>query len=104
MTSALRREELPLIVALGAGGLALVQWSCFFAIHRFAIGVALVIQFVGPILVTLWALRLPRACPRPGSGSPSRSMVELWQTHRPNAAGLTAAAIAAVTYATRAGI
>jgi threonine/homoserine efflux transporter RhtA len=49
----LRREELPLIVALGVGGLALVQWSYFFAIHRIAIGIALVIQFVGPILVAL---------------------------------------------------
>src|SRR5437868_5539835 len=47
----LRRRELPLLVALGVGGLALVQWSYFFAIHRVAIGVALVIQFVGPILV-----------------------------------------------------
>jgi threonine/homoserine efflux transporter RhtA len=43
----LRRTELPLIVALGVGGLALVQWSYFFAIHRVAIGIALVIQFVG---------------------------------------------------------
>src|SRR5438552_6875842 len=51
----LRRRELPLLVALGVGGLGLVQWSYFFAIHRVAIGVALVIQFVGPILVALWA-------------------------------------------------
>src|SRR5205809_5441232 len=51
----LHRDELPLIVAIGVGGLALVQWSYFFAIHRVAIGIALVIQFVGPILVALWA-------------------------------------------------
>src|SRR5215213_9930880 len=48
-------RELPLLVALGVGGLALVQWSYFYAIHRVAIGVVLVIQFVGPILVALWA-------------------------------------------------
>src|SRR5919201_6737934 len=53
----LQRSELPLLVALGVGGLALVQWSYFFAIHRVEIGIALVIQFVGPILVALWARR-----------------------------------------------
>src|SRR5690242_310590 len=51
----LHRAELPLVLALGIGGLALVQWSYFVAIHRVPIGVALVIQFVGPILVALWA-------------------------------------------------
>lgn len=51
----LRGSELPLLLALGVGGLALVQWSYFFAIHRVEIGIALVIQFVGPILVALWA-------------------------------------------------
>src|SRR3954471_18589778 len=51
----IRRNELVLLVALGVGGLALVQWSYFFAIHRVEIGIALVIQFVAPILVALWA-------------------------------------------------
>lgn len=100
------RAELPLLVALGVGGLALVQWSYFYAIHRVAIGIALVIQFVGPILVALWA--------RLVYGEQVRRriwvslllaltglilIVELWQANRPNAAGLVAAAIAAVTYA-----
>lgn len=102
----LRRAELPLIVALGVGGLALVQWSYFVAIHRVAIGIALVIQFVGPILVALWARFVYREEVR------SRIwvalvlaltglilIVEIWETHRPNAAGLAAAALAAVTYA-----
>jgi drug/metabolite transporter (DMT)-like permease len=103
---ALRRAELPLIVALGVGGLALVQWSYFFAIHRVAIGIALVIQFVGPILVALWA--------RFVYGEEVRAriwvalvlaltglilIVEIWETHGPNPAGLAAAALAAVTYA-----
>jgi drug/metabolite transporter (DMT)-like permease len=83
-----------------------VQWSYFFAIHRVAIGVALVIQFVGPILVALWArfvyheqvrARIWVALALAVAGLVL--MVELWQTHRPNAAGLTAAAFAAVTYA-----
>jgi drug/metabolite transporter (DMT)-like permease len=102
----LRRAELPLIVALGVGGLALVQWSYFFAIHRVAIGIALVIQFVGPILVALWArfvyheevrARIWAALALALVGLVL--MVEVWQTHRPNAAGLAAAVFAAVTYA-----
>ena len=72
----LRRRELPLLVALGVGGLALVQWSYFFAIHRVAIGVALALALTGLVLI-----------------------VEIWKAHRPNGAGLVAAALAAVTYA-----
>src|SRR2546423_3000733 len=102
----LRKRELPLLVALGVGGLALVQWSYFFAIHRVAIGIALVIQFVGPILVALWA--------RFVYGEQVRQriwvalalaliglllVVEIWKAHRPDTAGLAAAALAAVTYA-----
>src|SRR6266487_3160618 len=49
-----RAAELPLLIALGIG-LALVQWAYFFAIHRLDIGIALLIQFVAPILVALWA-------------------------------------------------
>jgi drug/metabolite transporter (DMT)-like permease len=102
----IRRRELPLLVALGVGGLALVQWSYFFAIHRVAIGIALVIQFVGPILVALWARyvygervrrRIWFALLLALAGLVL--VVELWQAGRPNAAGLVAAAIAAVTYA-----
>src|SRR5438132_7471351 len=48
-------RELILFAALGIGGLALVQWSYFFAIHRLPIGEALLIQFVAPLLVALWA-------------------------------------------------
>lgn len=102
----LRRHEVPLIVLLGVGGLALVQWSYFFAIHRVAIGIALVVQFVGPILVALWArfvyhervrARIWVALALALIGLVL--IVEVWETHRPNTAGLVAAAIAAVTYA-----
>src|SRR6266536_3287894 len=82
-------RELTLLVALGVGGLALVQWSYFFAIHRLEIGIALLIQFVGPILVALWA--------RFVYGEPVRRriwialvfalggltpIVEIWKSHR----------------------
>jgi drug/metabolite transporter (DMT)-like permease len=102
----LSRNELPLIVALGVVGLALVQWSYFVAIHRVAIGVALVIQFVGPILVALWArfvyhehvrARLWVSLVLALTGL--LLVVEIWETNGPNGAGLAAAALAAVTYA-----
>src|SRR5919201_1444560 len=102
----LQRSELPLLVALGVGGLALVQWSYFFAIHRVEIGIALVIHFVGPILVALWArfvygehvrrrIWLALAFALIGL----LLIVEIWQAHRPDTAGLAAAALAAITYA-----
>ena len=37
------------------GGLAFVQWFYFLAIHRLAIGVALLIEYLAPLLVALWA-------------------------------------------------
>jgi drug/metabolite transporter (DMT)-like permease len=102
----LRRGELPLILALGVVGLALVQWSYFYAIHRVPIGVALVVQFVGPILVALWARFVYGEQVRPRiwialvlAITGLVLIVELWQANRPNGAGLAAAALAAVTYA-----
>src|SRR5438105_4469953 len=52
---AITRRQLALVAALGIGGLALVQWSFFFAIHRLPIGEALLFQYVAPLLVALWA-------------------------------------------------
>jgi drug/metabolite transporter (DMT)-like permease len=49
------RRQLALLAALGIGGLALVQWAYFFAIHRLPIGEVLLIQYVAPLLVALWA-------------------------------------------------
>jgi drug/metabolite transporter (DMT)-like permease len=49
------RRQLLLLAALGIGGLALVQWAYFFAIHRLPIGEVLLIQYVAPLLVALWA-------------------------------------------------
>ena len=51
----LRRGELPFLLAFGILGLALVQWLYFFAIHRLAIGIALLIQYLAPVLIALWA-------------------------------------------------
>jgi drug/metabolite transporter (DMT)-like permease len=50
----LRRGELPVLLVFGVG-LAFVQWFYFEAISRLDIGVALLIQYIAPVLVALWA-------------------------------------------------
>jgi len=50
-----RRDELPVLLTFGLLGLAFVQWFYFEAISRLDIGVALLIQYVAPVLVALWA-------------------------------------------------
>jgi drug/metabolite transporter (DMT)-like permease len=51
----LTRRELPYLLVFGIGGLAFVQWFYFLAIHRLAIGIALLIEYLAPLLVALWA-------------------------------------------------
>ncbi|HKU59218.1 MAG TPA: EamA family transporter [Gaiellaceae bacterium] len=51
----LSKRELLYLAAFGVGGLAFVQWFYFLAIHRLAIGVALLIEYLAPLLVALWA-------------------------------------------------
>jgi drug/metabolite transporter (DMT)-like permease len=51
----LRAREVPLLVLFGVCGLAFVQWFYFIAIHRLAIGIALLLQYLAPLLVALWA-------------------------------------------------
>ena len=48
-------RELPFLAAFGIGGLALVAWFYFVAIERLEIGIALLIQYVAPVLVALYA-------------------------------------------------
>jgi drug/metabolite transporter (DMT)-like permease len=102
----LRLEELPLVVALGIGGLALVQWSYFYAIARLEIGIALLIQFVGPILVALWARfvfgehvrqRIWLALCLALAGL--TLIVQVWSGGKLSSAGIVAAVVAAITYA-----
>ena len=49
------RRELPFLVAFGVVGVALVQWLYFVAIHRLPIGIALLIEYIAPLIVALWA-------------------------------------------------
>jgi drug/metabolite transporter (DMT)-like permease len=47
--------ELPYLALFGIVGLAFVQWLYFLAIHRMAIGIALLIQYLAPLFIALWA-------------------------------------------------
>ena len=49
------RRELPYLAVFGIAGLAFVQWLYFLAIHRLTIGIALLIEYLAPLLVALWA-------------------------------------------------
>ena len=100
------RRELVLLVALGVGGLALVQWSYFFAIHRLPIGEALLVQFVGPLLVALWARFVYRETVRRRiwvalalALSGLVLIVRLWHFHALDGLGLAAAGLACLSYA-----
>jgi len=54
-TLRVRLRELPFLAVFGVVGLAFVTWFYFLAIERLDIGVALLIQYVAPVLVALYA-------------------------------------------------
>ena len=51
----LTRREIPYLVVFGIAGVALVQWLYFVSISRLPIGIALLIEYIAPILIALWA-------------------------------------------------
>jgi drug/metabolite transporter (DMT)-like permease len=48
-------RELGFLVVFGITGLAFVQWFYFLSIHKLPVGIALLIEYVAPLLVALWA-------------------------------------------------
>ena len=50
-----RGRALVLVVALGAIGVAALQWTYFVAVDRLPVGVALLLEYTAPVLVALWA-------------------------------------------------
>ena len=105
-TLRLRLRELPFLAAFGIGGLALVQWLYFLAIHRLEIGIALLIQYVAPVLVALWARfvvhepvrrRLWAALVLAIGGL--ALVVDVWRGIDLNTIGVVASLAAAVAYA-----
>jgi drug/metabolite transporter (DMT)-like permease len=98
--------ELPFLVAFGVGGLAFVAWFYFVAIERLEIGVALLIQYVAPVLVALWARYvLHEDVRRRIWAALALSIVglslllQLWQGLELDGIGLLASAGAALTFA-----
>lgn len=51
----LRRRELPYLAIWGVAGVAMVQWLYFVSIDRLPIGIALLIEYLAPILIAIWA-------------------------------------------------
>lgn len=49
------RRELAFLVVFGITGIGFVQWLYFIAIDHLPVGIALLIQFLGPLLVALFA-------------------------------------------------
>ena len=102
----LHRRELPLLVLFGAGGLALVQWFYFLAIHRLAIGIALLIEYLAPVIVALWARFVLHQSVRKRiwialalAVSGLSLVVEIWSGLSLDAAGVGAALAGAASYA-----
>jgi drug/metabolite transporter (DMT)-like permease len=102
----LRRRELPYLIVFGAGGLALVQWFYFLAIHRLAIGIALLIEYLAPVLVALAARfvlhqpvrkRIWAALALAVTGL--ALVVQIWSGLSLDAAGVGAALAGAASYA-----
>jgi drug/metabolite transporter (DMT)-like permease len=54
------RRELAFLAFFGIAGLAAVQVFYFLAIHRLAIGIALLLQYLAPLAVALWARNVLR--------------------------------------------
>jgi drug/metabolite transporter (DMT)-like permease len=50
----LSRVEVPMLLVYGIVGIAMVQWLYFVAIARLPVGVALLLEFTGPVLVAFW--------------------------------------------------
>jgi len=47
-------RDLPTLAVLGLAGAALIQWLYFVAIDRLPVGIALLLEFTGPLLIALY--------------------------------------------------
>jgi len=100
-----RRELLPLAL-FGVCGVAFVQLFYFLSIHRLEIGIALLIQYVGPLFVAIWARTFGHEHVRRRiwaalglSLAGLTLMVQLWEGFTLDGLGVAYALIAAVVYA-----
>jgi len=101
------RRSLPHLAVLGVVGAALIQWFYFEAIDRLPVGIAILLEFTGPVLVAVYARVVQRQ--QVGGGvwvALALSLVglglvaEVWTDTRLDAAGLAAGVAAAACLAT----
>ena len=102
----LTRREVPYLVVFGIAGVALVQWLYFVSIGRLPIGIALLIEYLGPILIAIWAWAVfkerirRRIWAALGLALVGLSLVvEVWSGVSLDGLGVVAALCAAVAYA-----
>jgi drug/metabolite transporter (DMT)-like permease len=62
---AVGRRELAFLVVAGIVGIGLVQWLYFVAIARLPVGIALLLEYLAPVLVALWVRFVRREPVRP---------------------------------------
>jgi drug/metabolite transporter (DMT)-like permease len=101
------RRELPRLALFGCVGVAFVQLTYFLAIHRLAIAIALLIQYLGPLLVAIYARTFGHEHVRRRiwvalglSLTGLTLMVQLWNGVTLDGLGIFFAFLAALTYAT----
>jgi drug/metabolite transporter (DMT)-like permease len=100
------RNELPFLLLFGVVGLAFVQLFYFVAIHRLDIGIALLIQYLAPVLIALYARLVLKEHVRRrvwaalvlALGGLSL-VVDLWNGVALDSLGVAAAVASAVTFA-----
>jgi len=102
----IRREEILRLAVFGIVGVALVQLFYFLSIHRLAIGIALLIQYLGPLLVAIYARTFRHEHVRRRiwaalalSLTGLTLMVELWKGVELDGLGVVFALISAVIFA-----
>jgi drug/metabolite transporter (DMT)-like permease len=101
------RRSLPHLAVLGVVGAALIQWFYFEAIDRLPVGIAILLEFTGPVLVAVYARVVQRQ--QLGGGvwvalalslAGLALVAEVWTDTRLDAAGLAAGLAAAACLAT----
>jgi drug/metabolite transporter (DMT)-like permease len=99
-------RSLPQLAVLGVVGAALIQWFYFVAIDRLPVGIAILLEFTGPVLVALWARIVLRQEVRPVvwlalalSLLGLALVAQVWQDTRLDALGVAAAMAAAACLA-----
>lgn len=101
-----RRKDLPRLALFGIVGVAFVQLFYFLAIHRLPVGIALLIQYIGPVLVAIYARTLGHERVRRRiwlalalSLTGLALMVQLWNGVTLDGLGVAYALVAAVVFA-----